>query len=61
MDVKIHPDIKELLDNLNKIKPKGLSEQTSSLRAPSLISSGRGDQTGKKLGRADLEGRGGPM
>jgi hypothetical protein len=61
MDAKTHPDIKELLENLNKIKPTNIEERSAPLRAPSLTSANIGGRIKGKLTRAELEGRGGPI
>ncbi len=62
MDIKLHPDAKKLLDDINSrrrghiVKAEQSREGSFELR--------RGETKGKadsKLSRADLEGRGGPL
>jgi len=60
MDIKLHPDIKNLLEDLNARK-RFVFRKDNSLRKETPSLRRGGELKREKLNRRDLEGRGGPM
>lgn len=60
MDIKLHPDIKNLLEDLNARKRFVFRKNHPLKRETTALARGSGVR-GEKLTRRDLDGRGGPM
>lgn len=61
VNIKIHPDTRRLLDEINAKRAGKIVKPEELARARALRKGTSGVETAGKLRRADLDGRGGPM